>query len=83
MDYDIVSNLYKYYRINWFDGDQITLKSVYTKEANDELKEHINKKSNFITLGADNIKSSSGDAVMAVYSLTKVLPETKLTNPVF
>lgn len=41
------------------------------------------KKSNFITLGAENIKSSSGDAIMAVYSLTKVLNDTKLTAPAF
>ena len=68
---------------NWFDGDTITVKSLYTKEANDELREHMNKKSNFITLGAENIKSSSGDAIMAVYSLTKILPDTKLTAPVF
>lgn len=43
----------------------------------------MNSKSNFITLGAENIKSSSGDAIMSIYSLTKILPETKLTNPVF
>ena len=66
-----------------FDGDQVTIKSVYTKEANDELKEHTKKKSNYITLGAENIKSSSGDAIMAAYSLTKILPETKLSAPVF
>lgn len=66
-----------------FDGDTITVKSVYTNEANDELRDHINKKSNFITLGAENIKSSDGDAIMAVYSLTKILPGTKLTDPVF
>ena len=66
-----------------FDGDTITVKSLYTKESNDELREHINAKSNFITLGAENIKSSSGDAIMAIYSLTKILNNTKLTSPVF
>ena len=43
----------------------------------------MNSKANFITLGASNIKSSSGDAIMAVYSLTKVLDGTNLTNPIF
>lgn len=52
-------------------------------EANEELKKYMNSKSNFITLGAENIKSSSGDAIMAAYSLTKVLSDTKLTDPKF
>ena len=66
-----------------FDGDTISVKSPYTVEANDELKKYMNSKANFITLGAENIKSSSGDAIMAAYSLTKVLNDTKLIDPQF
>lgn len=66
-----------------FDGDQISVKSPYTIEANEELKRYANAKSNFITLGAENIKASSGDAIMAAYAMTKVLRDTTLVNPVF
>ena len=66
-----------------FDGDVISIKSPYTIEANDELKKYMNSKANFINLGAENIKSSSGDAIMAAYSLTKVLNDTKLIDPQF
>lgn len=66
-----------------YDGDTCSIKSPYTVESNEELRKYMNSKANFITLGANNVKSSSGDAVMAVYSLTKVLNDTKLTNPIF
>lgn len=66
-----------------FDGDVVSIKSPYTVEANEELKKFVNSKMHFITLGAENIKMSSGDAIMATYSLTKVLNDTTLTNPTF
>lgn len=66
-----------------FDGDTISVKSPYTVEANDELRNFIKSKANFITLGAENIKSSSGDAIMAAYSMTKILDDTKLVDPIF
>ncbi len=66
-----------------FDGDVCSIKSPYTVEANDELRNFIKSKANFITLGAENIKSSSGDAIMAAYSMTKILDDTKLVDPVF
>lgn len=91
-DYDIVSRitkkpnsckfLYEPER-STFDGDTISIKSPYTVEANEELKKFAESKANFITLGATNIKSSSGDAIMATYALTKVLNDTTLINPTF
>ena len=66
-----------------FDGDTISIKSVFTQEANEELRKYANAKSNFITLGAENIKASSGDAVMAAYAMTKVLDGTQLIDPIF
>ena len=67
-----------------FDGDTVSIKSPYTVESNEELKKYMNSKANFITLGAENVKSSSGDAIMAVYSLTKTIDNNvKLTNPQF
>lgn len=65
-----------------FDGDVVSIKSPYTVEANEELKKFAKSKANFITLGAQNIKASSGDAIMATYSFTKVLDGTTLIDPI-
>ena len=66
-----------------FDGDTTTIKSPYTEEANAELDKLMNSKLNYIDLGGNNIKKSSGDSIMAIYSLTKVLPDEKLVDPTF
>lgn len=65
-----------------YDGDQVSVKGVYVAESNDELFNYMNSKANFITSGGSNIRVSSKEAIMAIYSLTKVLPDTekKLTT---
>lgn len=66
-----------------YDGDTVSVKGVYTIEANDELAEFMQSKRNYIDLGGKNVRSSSGDSIQAIYNLTKVLKDTKLTDPVF
>lgn len=61
------------------DGDQTSVKGVFTIEANEELNAYRNSKANFITMGAINIRQSSNEAVNAIYSMTKVIDGTKLT----
>ena len=63
-----------------YDGDQITVKGVYTEEANQELEEFMNSKQNFITFGGKPSKASEGDAIQSIYAFTKVLSDTKLTQ---
>ena len=63
-----------------YDGDQITVKGVYTEEANEELRQFMNSKQNFITFGGKPSKASEGDAVQSIYAFTKVLSDTKLTQ---
>ena len=62
-----------------FDGDQCTVKGVYTKEANEELSNYITSKANYITGGGENIKFVDGDAIQAIFSLTRVLDKSLLT----
>ena len=80
-----LSNLYLPGLGGDYDGDTVTVKAAFTNEANDELKEFRTKKMNFIDLGSTNIRSSSGDVLQSIYSLTKVLEESKklLTLPTF
>ena len=65
--------------------DTISLKGVWSVEANKELDEYLNSKANFIDLGAKNIRYSSNEAIQSIYDLTKVLSSdiSKLSDPVF
>ena len=66
-----------------YDGDTATAKSVYTTEAIEEADAFINSKFNFVNLGCTNVRIVKKDAVQSIYNLTKVLPGTKLVDPVF
>ena len=74
------SNLYLKGMGGDYDGDQITVKGVYTEEANQELEEFMKSKQNFITFGGKPSKASEGDAIQSIYAFTKVLSDTKLTQ---
>lgn len=66
-----------------YDGDTISVKGVYTIEANQEIEEFVKSNRNFIDLGGKNIRKSTADVIQSIYSLTKVLPDSKLEDPVF
>jgi hypothetical protein len=74
------SNLYLKGMGGDYDGDQITVKGVYTEEANEELEQFMNSKQNFITFGGKPSKASEGDAIQSIYAFTKVLRDTNLTK---
>ena len=74
------SNLYLKGMGGDYDGDQITVKGVYTEEANQELENFMKSKQNFITFGGKPSKASTGDAIQSIYAFTKVLSDTKLTQ---
>ena len=66
-----------------FDGAQITVKLVYSVEANEELKKFKDSNGQFITLNGINGRKADKEAIQAMYNLTLVLPDTKLTDPEF
>lgn len=67
-----------------YDGDTVTAKSPYTIEANEELREFMNSKANFIDLGGNNIRIVEADVVNALYAFTKHLDTAKqTTKPTF
>ena len=68
-----------------YDGDQASVKGVWTQEANDELNKFISSVSNYIDLGGVNIRVSTNEAVQSLYCLTKILPqdEDKIQKPIF
>ena len=83
IDTMMISNLYLPGICGDYDGDTVTVRGVYTTEANDELKNHMDSKSNFIDVGGNNIRFSSGDAIQSIYNLTRILPGVELSDPTF
>lgn len=66
-----------------YDGDQVTIKMAFSDEANAELREHLDSNGQFIALNGRNGRKGDKEAIQAMYNLTLVLPETKLTDPQF
>jgi hypothetical protein len=68
------------------DGDQVTVKSIYSIEANNELKNQINSKRHYIALGGTNIMETTNEGVASLYALTMNPTSEKegiYTDPIF
>lgn len=66
-----------------YDGDQVTVKAVYTKEANEEIAKYMKSKRYFIDFGGKNVIKGGKEAVQCLYNLTLILPNSNLTDPIF
>ena len=62
-----------------YDGDMVTIKGVYTDEANEELKKQLSSNIHFINLGGNPVISTSKESIQAIYAMTLTLPDTKLS----
>jgi DNA-directed RNA polymerase beta' subunit len=54
-----------------YDGDQTTVKIIWTQEANEEIEKVITKKTNFINAPGNNIRVVSKEVLQTFYVLTK------------
>ena len=63
-----------------FDGDQCTIKGVYTREANEELDKFMSSKQNLVTYGCKPLREPGSDSIQAIYALTKILSDVKVTD---
>ena len=66
-----------------YDGDMVTIKGVYTDEANAELKKQLASNIHFINLGGNPVISTSKESIQAIYAMTLTMPETKLEKVKF
>ena len=64
-----------------FDGDQVTVKMPFSVEANQELEKQLNSNGQLVALNGQNCRNPTNEGIQAMYNLTLVLPDTKLTNP--
>lgn len=66
-----------------YDGDQVTVKGVWSNEANDELDKQLKSKKQYIGLSGKNVRTGSNEAIQCLYSLTLLLPDSKHEKPQF
>ncbi len=78
-----ICNLYLKLIVGDYDGDTASVKGAYTVESNEELINHIESKSNYVTSSAINGREWSNEATQMLYSLTKVLKGTELDKVEF
>ena len=67
------------------DGDQVTIKGIYSEEANQEAINIINSRKSLLGLDGKSVRTSDKEAIQAMYSLTRILDEDikKISSPVF
>lgn len=80
-----ISNLYLDGIGGDYDGDQVTVKGVFTEEANRELDQQLSARAHYFNLGGKGVRSSDKEAMQSLYNLTLCLDadKDKITNPVF
>lgn len=80
-----ISNLYLDGIGGDYDGDQVTVKGVFTEEANRELDQQLSARAHYFNLGGKGVRSSDKEAMQSLYNLTLCLEadKDKITNPVF
>lgn len=76
-----MSNLYLEGIGGDYDGDQVTCKVAFSREANQELEAYMNSKSFYINLGANNIRVPIHEAIQSLYSLTVKPKDYKVAEP--
>ena len=66
-----------------YDGDQVSVKGIYSAEANAELDQQMNSKIHYIGLDGISVMDVGKEAKQSLYCLTMVLPNSNLNEPQF
>lgn len=72
-----MSNLYLAGAGADYDGDQVSIKGIYSEEANKELEEYMQSKAQYITLGGSNGRTVDKEAIQVLYNMTLILPDDR------
>ena len=64
----------------FLDGDQVTSKVAFLEESNQELDKFMKSNMHYIDLSGINYRVSTNESIQAIYSLTRVIDSTKLTE---
>ena len=68
-----------------YDGDTVTIKPIYTVEANEEADRVMNANFNLINMGAVPNRKPGNEAYQSIYNMTLLLKDSdgKTSYPVF
>ena len=53
------------------DGDQLSIKGVFSQEANAECDRIVRGKANILDINASNVRKSTNECIQTLYTLTK------------
>lgn len=53
------------------DGDQMSIKGVFSQEANAECDRIVRGKANILDINASNVRKSTNECIQTLYTLTK------------
>ena len=54
-----------------YDGDMVSLRAVWSQEANNEAKELLNSNSNLLNSSGENVRTLGNEAVQTMFALTR------------
>lgn len=66
-----MSNLYLHGLGGDYDGDQVTLKGLYSQEANQEAEKIMKSKSHILNIYGQNMRKTTNEGVQTLYMMTK------------
>lgn len=58
-----------------YDGDQVTIKSVFSQEANAECEKIMNSNSNVLNICGNNVRKTTNEGIQTIYMLTRFAEE--------
>ena len=53
------------------DGDQLSIKGIFSQEANAECDRIVRDKANILDINASNVRKSTNECIQTLYTLTK------------
>jgi DNA-directed RNA polymerase beta' subunit len=54
-----------------YDGDMVSVKGVFTQEANEEAEQIMTHKANILNVYGENVRMTTNEGVQTLYMLTK------------
>ena len=54
-----------------YDGDQMSIKGIFSQEANAECDKIVKSKANILDINASNVRKTENEAIQTLYTLTK------------
>lgn len=62
------------------DGDQVTVKPVFTKEANAECAQRLNSVAYYVGINGNLLKVQERDFILTAYNMTRLAKGTTLND---